>query len=83
MKAKILLAILTLSFASSFAQKQEVRVADRFFKDFAYKKAAEFYGIAVKKGDSSLHTLTRLGDCYYNNSNSEKSAQWSTDPCLP
>lgn len=76
MKAKILLTILTLSFAASFAQKQEVRVADRFFKDFAYKKAAEFYGIAVKKGDSSLHTLTRLGDCYYNNSNSEKSALW-------
>jgi outer membrane protein OmpA-like peptidoglycan-associated protein/tetratricopeptide (TPR) repeat protein len=76
MKAKILLTILSLSFATSFAQKQEVRVADRFFKDFAYKKAAELYGIAVKKGDSSLHTLTRLGDCYYNNSNSEKSAQW-------
>ncbi|HZW64004.1 MAG TPA: OmpA family protein [Flavobacteriaceae bacterium] len=76
MKAKILLAIITLSFASSFAQKQEVRVADRFYKDFAYQKAAEFYGIALKKGDSSLHTLTRLGDCYYNNSNSEKSAEW-------
>lgn len=76
MKAKILFAIISLSIATAFAQKQEVRIADKFFKNFAYKKAAEFYKNAVKQGDSSEHTLTRLGDCYYNNSNSEESAKW-------
>ena len=77
MKAKVLFIIISLGlFSSTFAQKQEVRIADKFFKNFAYKKAVEFYQNAVKQGDSSIHTLTRLGDCYYNNSNSEKSALW-------
>ena len=77
MKAKVLFTIISLSlFTAAFAQKQEVRIADKFFKNYAYKKAVEFYQNAVKQGDSSMHTLTRLGDCYYNNSNSEKSALW-------
>lgn len=73
MKTKITFLILIFSFSYSFSQK---RVADKFFKNYAYIKAAEFYEKAVKKGDSSSYTLTRLADCYYNNSNSSKANKW-------
>lgn len=73
MKTKIILTILALSTTCIFAQK---KVADKFFKNYAYIKASDLYQEAVKKGDSSEHVLTRLGDCYYNNSNSEEAAIW-------
>jgi tetratricopeptide (TPR) repeat protein len=76
MKAKITLFIIALGSTFMFAQKQEVKLADKFYKDYAYPKASEFYENAVKLGDSSMHVLTRLGDCYYNNSNADKSANW-------
>ena len=76
MKAKFTLFIIALCSTFMFAQKQEVKLADKFYKDYAYLKAAEFYANAVKLGDSSLQVLTRLGDCYYKNSNADKSATW-------
>ena len=76
MKAKFTLFIIALCSTFMFAQKQEVKLADKFFKDYAYLKASEFYANAVKLGDSSLYVLTKLGDCYYNNSNADKSAKW-------
>jgi len=76
MKAKITILIIALGSALMFAQKQEVRLADKFFANYSYPKASEFYANAVKLGDSSMHVLTRLGDCYYNNSNADKSATW-------
>jgi outer membrane protein OmpA-like peptidoglycan-associated protein len=56
-----------------FAQK---KLADKFFGNYGYVKASELYEKAFKNGDDSKHVLTRLGDCYYNNSNSEKAAYW-------
>ncbi|CDF80052.1 OmpA/MotB family protein [Formosa agariphila KMM 3901] len=76
MKKKIIFAILALSSTFIFAQK---KVADKFFKNYAYVKASDLYQDAVKKGDSSAHVLTRLGDCYYNNSNSEQAAVWYSE----
>ncbi|WP_452233095.1 OmpA family protein [Lacinutrix sp. MEBiC02595] len=73
MKTKVILILLVLCNTMLFAQ---VKVADNYFRDYAYIKASELYESAVKKGDSSEHVLTRLGDCYYNNSNSEKAAMW-------
>lgn len=73
MKFKLITICLVLSVASSFAQK---KLADKFFSNYGYIKATELYKEAVKKGDSSLHVLTRLGDCYYNNSDSENAAIW-------
>lgn len=73
MKTKLLLIILVLTGAFSFAQ---TKVADKFFDNYAYIKASELYEDAIKNGDDSVHVLTRLGDCYYNNSNSEKAAIW-------
>ncbi|NNF86513.1 MAG: OmpA family protein [Winogradskyella sp.] len=73
MKSKIL--IITFTFCSSIIFSQ-VKLADKFFGNYGYVKASELYEKAVIKGDDSEHVLTRLGDCYYNNSNSEKAAEW-------
>lgn len=54
----------------------QVKLADNFFKDYAYKQATELYLEAIKKGDSSEHVLTRIGDCYYNNSNVKEANVW-------
>lgn len=73
MKTKFLLIILVISGTFSFSQ---TKVADTFFDNYAYIKASELYEDAIKNGDDSIHVLIRLGDCYYNNSNSEKAAIW-------
>lgn len=52
------------------------KLADKFFGNYNYIKAAELYKEVLKKGDTSVHVLTRLGDCYYNNSKSEDAALW-------
>lgn len=73
MKTNLSILILILSSVSLFAQK---KLADKFFGNYGYVKASELYEQAVKNGDSSEHVLTRLGDCYYNNSNSEEAVKW-------
>jgi len=73
MKTKVLLIILVICSTFSFSQ---IKLADKFFKDYAYIKATELYKEAVNKGNDSEHVLTRLGDCYYYNSNSAKAAEW-------
>ncbi len=73
MKAKLLIFICALS--STFMVAQE-KLADKFFENYSYVKATELYKEVVHKGDSSEHVLTRLGDCYYNNSEVEKAALW-------
>ncbi len=73
MKNRLLLIVFALCFTSSFAQ---LKLADKFFKSYSYIKAIELYEIEAKKGDSSMHVLTRLGDAYYNNSKTDKSALW-------
>lgn len=73
MKTRLFLILFSLCFSSGFAQ---LKLADKFFKNYSYVKAIELYELTAKKGDSSMHVLTRLGDAYYNNSNTEKSALW-------
>ncbi len=73
MKTKVLLILIVLCSTLTFAQR---KVADKFFDNYAYIRASELYEDAVKNGDDSEHVLTRLGDCYYNNSNSKKAASW-------
>ncbi len=74
LKSKTILILLFFFGLSIYAQK--VKVADKYYRDFAYMKAAELYIEAIQKEDSSKHVLTRIGDCYYNNSNSEKAYFW-------
>lgn len=73
MKTKLIILIIALSSSFAFSQK---KVADKFFENFAFIKASELYEDAYNDGDDSEHVLTRLGDCYYNNSESEKAVQW-------
>jgi outer membrane protein OmpA-like peptidoglycan-associated protein/tetratricopeptide (TPR) repeat protein len=73
MKTRLLILTLILTCAFSYSQ---TKLADKFFENFAYVKAIELYERAFEKGDDSAHILTRLGDAYYNNSNSEKASYW-------
>jgi outer membrane protein OmpA-like peptidoglycan-associated protein/TPR repeat protein len=73
MKTKVIFTLIALSSTFLFSQEQ---VADKFFDNYAYIKAAELYQEAVDKGKENEHVLTRLGDCYYNNSESEQAAIW-------
>ena len=73
MKTKVLIIIIAFASSMAFGQK---KLADKFFENYGYIKASELYEIAVKKGDSSKHVLTRLGDCYWNNSNSKQASKW-------
>lgn len=73
MKTKFILVILFLYGSLAFSQ---VKLADKFYEAYAYTKAVEFYEKAANAGDESEHVLTRLGDCHYNNSNSEQAEIW-------
>lgn len=73
MKTRFILIAFTLCFSSSFAQ---LKLADKFFKSYNYKKAIELYKQVANDGDSSMHVLTRLGDAHYNNTQTEASALW-------
>ncbi|NRA93038.1 MAG: PD40 domain-containing protein [Psychroserpens sp.] len=73
MKTKTLYIFFLLSSTLMIAQE---KLADKFFENYGYIKATELYEEVLKKGDTSAHVLTRLGDCYYNNSKSEEAALW-------
>ena len=73
MKTRLLTFLFAICCSASFAQ---LKLADKFFKGYRYAKAIEFYKIAAKQGDSSIHVLTRIGDAYYNNSNTDESVFW-------
>lgn len=72
---KKILFILTFISISALGSAQ-VKVADNFFRDYAYYQATELYLEVLKKGDTTEHVLTRLGDCYYNNSNVKMASYW-------
>ncbi len=74
MKNIILLVFVTFLSISTYAQKKSA--ADKLFANFAYLEAAELYKEALSKKDSSAYILTRIGDCYYKNSDSEQASYW-------
>ncbi|SNR15245.1 OmpA family protein [Tenacibaculum jejuense] len=67
----LILTLLTLPILS-----QSKRVADRYFEEFAYFKAAKIYEAVYEKGDTSKYVLKRIGDSYYNNSRTEEAEIW-------
>ncbi|SFT17345.1 WD40-like Beta Propeller Repeat [Zhouia amylolytica] len=69
-----LLIICFLTSISFYGQKKFV--ADKYFNDLSYVKAAELYEEVVRDGDSTPETLYKLADCYYNNSESDKAGRW-------
>lgn len=74
MKNIILFIFLTIYSFSVTAQKNNA--ADKLYKNFAYIDAAKLYKEALKKQDSSAYLLTRIGDCYYKNSNTKEALKW-------
>ncbi|WP_233897824.1 OmpA family protein [Tenacibaculum piscium] len=69
MKNTLYILILLISTAS-FGQRKYA--ADRYYKEFAYKKAAELYESIHRKGDTSYLVLSRLADAQYFNFEFEK-----------
>ncbi len=76
MKQPTKLRTLLLILFTTTLFSQSKRVADRYFEEFAYIKAAKIYEAVYQKGDTSKYILKRLGDAYYNNSKTEKAAFW-------
>ena len=68
--------LLKLLFITVFTFGQRKYFADRYFEEFAYKKAAELYEGIYQKGDSSAFVLSRIADSYYNNSDYEVAEKW-------
>ncbi|WP_348716209.1 OmpA family protein [Tenacibaculum sp. 190130A14a] len=76
MGKKILcLGLLFLSF-TGFGQKRYA--ADKYFEDYAYKKSAKLYEDIYNDGTTSYQVLSRLGDCYYFNSDFIEAEKWYT-----
>lgn len=74
MMKKITTYILVLLSLHIFGQSK--RTGDRYFREFAYVKAAEIYEQVVQKGDESKEVLSRLADSYYFNSKTVRSEFW-------
>jgi len=64
MKKNIFILVLLIT-AISFGQRRYA--ADKYFKEFAYKKSAALYQSIHEKGDDSYLVLSRLADAYYFN----------------
>lgn len=71
---KTILYILLLFTVVGYSQRKYA--ADRYFKEFAYKKSAELYDELYKRGDTSKLVVSRLADSYYYNIESEKAEKW-------
>lgn len=71
---KIILIVTVFSFCLQ-AMSQKL-VADKFYNNYAYSKAADLYKLVVKKGKEDVEILTKLGDCYYNVSDSKNAIYW-------
>ena len=74
MKNFTLLIFVTLCSFTLHAQRN--RAADKLYRNFAYLEAAKMYMEALEKQDSSAYLLTRIGDCYYKNSDSKQALKW-------
>lgn len=63
-----IIAITLIFFTKStflFSQETRVELGDKYFDQFAYKKAIPFYEEAIKKGETNWRIYANLGDCYY------------------
>ncbi|MBP0905093.1 OmpA family protein [Mariniflexile gromovii] len=74
MKNYILLIFVSICSLTLNAQRNNA--ADKLYRNFAYMDAAKLYKQALEKQDSSAYLLTRIGDCYYKNSDSKEAVKW-------
>lgn len=68
-----LLIIILFVVQDAFAQ---TKLADNFFRDYSYQKAAKLYKEAIIRHDSTEHILKRIGDCYFNTSKPKEAEFW-------
>lgn len=73
MKIKLLLPLLLFT-VCSFSQSKQL--ADRFYREFNYKKSSELYTELYKKGNKSKELLSKLGNCFYFTSNTIEAEKW-------
>ncbi|WP_298782464.1 OmpA family protein [uncultured Polaribacter sp.] len=74
MKTKLTYILLLFVCLQTYSQRKYI--ADRYYKEYAYKKSAELYEKIYDKGDHSKLVLERLGDSYYNNTNTQEAEKW-------
>ncbi|WP_435261471.1 OmpA family protein [Tenacibaculum sp. nBUS_03] len=74
MKNRILLILLLLVTVLSFGQRKYA--ADRYFKEYAYKKSADLYETIYNKGDKTYLVISRLADSHYFNVAFDKAEHW-------
>ena len=71
---KTILFILLITSITGFGQRKYA--ANRYFKEYAYKKSAELYESIYQKGDTSQLVVSRLADSYYYNADFKKAEKW-------
>nr|WP_315171977.1 OmpA family protein [uncultured Flavobacterium sp.] len=78
MKKNLLLclAMISLYWSPSFAQKAKIASADKKYNSYAYVDAIQTYERLAAKGYQSAEMFEKLGNAYYFNSDFEKAAQW-------
>ncbi|MFE3869555.1 OmpA family protein [Flavobacterium sp. LS2P90] len=76
MKKITILLFLVLTNISLTAQNKYTKNADKLFDRYEYASAAKEYLSLVEKGTSDPYVYKKLGDCYYNMSNTVESEKW-------
>jgi outer membrane protein OmpA-like peptidoglycan-associated protein/tetratricopeptide (TPR) repeat protein len=77
MKLKLLFIFL-FSISIAFAQKREVKTADKNYDQFAYIDAIKVYENIAGKGYKSTDLFQKLGNAYYFNGELAKAEKWYT-----
>lgn len=78
---KIIISILCIAFGITGtdlnAQQGLLKLGDRYFEQFSYAKAIEYYEQAFRKNDaSSIPHARRLGECYWNLRDIPNAERW-------
>lgn len=77
MKLKLLFIFL-FSISIAFAQKREIKAADKNYDQFAYIDAIKVYENIAGKGYKSTDLFQKLGNAYYFNGELAKAEKWYT-----
>ena len=58
-----------------YGQQTRIELGDKYFDQYAYKEAIEFYK-EIKPRDRNWDINAKLGDCYYYTSNPEMAIKY-------
>ena len=74
-KTFLIIILLLCNGSFLFGQETRVELGDKYFDQFAYKKAITLYE-GIPDGKKSWHVFANLGDSYYNTSQPEMAIQY-------